>query len=65
MALTPDITLSQVHDKCVNPEVKAYIASMQSLPIDISLCEFLAILLQAAAVAQVAANNENTNAKAV
>ncbi|MCW5316122.1 hypothetical protein GTQ43_20580 [Nostoc sp. KVJ3] len=59
MAATPDLTLVQVHDKCTNSEVKAYIASMPSLPIGIKLCEFLSIFMQACAVAQIEANKAN------
>ncbi|MGJ5628727.1 hypothetical protein [Nostoc sp. CALU 1950] len=63
MTATPDLTLAQIHAKCTSTEVATYIASMAVLPINVTVCEFLAIFLQACAVAQITANNDNTSAE--
>jgi hypothetical protein len=60
MAATADLTLAQVAAKCTNATVTTYINAMSALPTGIGLSEFLAIFLQSAAVAQVAANTANS-----
>ena len=62
MAPTPDLTLAQVQAKCTVPAVATYIGAMAALPTGVGLSEFLAIFLQSAAVAQVAANTDNSSA---
>jgi hypothetical protein len=56
MTIVPDLTLADIHAKCKTPRIAEYIASMAPLPPNTNVCEFLAVFLQAASVAQIAAN---------
>ncbi|WP_138500985.1 hypothetical protein [Nostoc sp. PA-18-2419] len=62
MTITPDLTFQQIHAKCSNAEIAEYIACMKVLPINVSMCQFLATFLQACAIAQIAANAESNAA---
>ncbi|MEH1765798.1 MAG: hypothetical protein V7K76_26045 [Nostoc sp.] len=62
MAATADLTLSEVAAKTTVSSVATYISAMSALPTGVGLSEFLAVFLQACAVAQVAKNAANSDA---
>ncbi|MHC5826273.1 MAG: hypothetical protein ACYT04_63055, partial [Nostoc sp.] len=62
MAATADLTIAQVQAKCTVAAVATYLGNMAALPNGVGLSEFLAIVLQSAAVAQIAANAANSDA---
>ncbi|MEH2029296.1 MAG: hypothetical protein V7K67_06380 [Nostoc sp.] len=57
MGAMPDLTLKEIHEKCLNKEVKEYIDSMPELPFNINLCKLLATILETAGWIECATNN--------
>ncbi|WP_445628420.1 hypothetical protein [Nostoc sp. DSM 114167] len=62
MAATADLTLAEIANEIIDTDVKTYVAAMDALPNTSGTAEFLAKVLQGAAIAQAKKNAANTTA---
>ena len=64
MTATADVTLAEVSEKILDATLATYVDGMDALPAGVSFSEFIAKLLQGAALAQIAKNAANNDAEA-